>query len=337
MLNFDREKYLKVTRGAVGLRDEIEKVVEEVTEKGYTNIFLIGSGGAVATFYPFEHMLNSISTVPVYAEIAAEFVLSNNRQFSEKSLVILSSLSGTTEETVAAAKYCKERGATIIGLTGEYNKPLANIADYALVNYAENDFAGDSNQLILFLLTFNLVHKNGEFPEYQEFADQVQSLPDKLVKVKEVGEAKAEKFALAYKDEAYHMVVGSGNTWGRAYSYAMCVLEEMQWIKTKSIHAAEFFHGTLELVEEDTSVILLKGEDDTRPLMERVERFAEKYTKKLTVIDTQDYELAGINEEFRKYLSPLVVNTLLQRISVHLEDKRSHSLEIRRYYRTVAY
>jgi fructoselysine-6-phosphate deglycase len=117
----------------------------------------------------------------------------------------------------------------------------------------------------------------------------------------------------------------------------MCVLEEMQWIKTKSIHAAEFFHGTLELVEEDTSVILLKGEDDTRPLMERVERFAEKYTKKLTVIDTQDYELEGINEEFRKYLSPLVVNTLLQRISVHLEDKRNHSLEIRRYYRTVAY
>lgn len=337
MLNFSREKYLKVTLGAVGLREEIEQVVEKVYQKGFKNIFLIGSGGAVATFYPFEFMINSTSTIPAYAEIAAEFVLQNHKQFTEESLVILSSLSGTTAETVAAAKYCKDKGATTIGLTGEYNKPLADTVDFPIVNFAENDFASDSNQLILYLLTFKLMNKNGDFPNFEAFADQLADLPEKLIKAKEQFEAKAEEFAVAFKDEPYHMVVGSGSTWGRAYSYAMCVLEEMQWIKTKSIHAAEFFHGTLELVEEDTSVILLKGEDETRPLMERVEQFAEKYTKKLTVVDTKDYELEGISEEFRKYLSPIVTSTLLQRLSVQLEDKRNHSLEIRRYYRTVAY
>ncbi|ASS91406.1 SIS domain-containing protein [Aeribacillus pallidus] len=108
MLNFSREKYLTVTGKAVGLREEIEKVADKVNEKGFKNIFLIGSGGALATFYPFEFMINSISNIPAYAEIAAEFVLQNHKQFSEESLVILSSLSGTTQETVAAAKYCKE-------------------------------------------------------------------------------------------------------------------------------------------------------------------------------------------------------------------------------------
>ncbi|MDQ6595160.1 SIS domain-containing protein [Bacillus salipaludis] len=337
MLNFSREKYLKVTGGAVGLREEIEKVVDEVYENGFKNIFLIGSGGAVATFYPFEFMINSTSTIPAYAEIAAEVVLQNHKQLSEQSLVILSSLSGTTQETVAAAKYCKEKGATTIGLTGEYNKPLADTVDFPIVNFAENDFASDGNQLVLYLLIFKLMNKNGDFPRYEEFAAQLEALPERLIEAKEQFEDKAEAFAVAYKDEPYHMVVGSGNTWGRAYSYAMCVLEEMQWIKTKSIHAAEFFHGTLELVEEDTSVLLLKGEDESRPLMDRVEAFAEKYTKKLTVIDTKAFELEGINEEFRKYLSPIVTSTLLQRLSVHLEDKRNHSLEIRRYYRTVAY
>ncbi|MEH7415876.1 SIS domain-containing protein [Neobacillus drentensis] len=337
MLNFSREKYLKVTGGAIGLREEIERVVDKVYEKGFKNLFLIGSGGAVATFYPFEYMVNSTSTIPAYAEIAAEFVLQNHKQLSEESLVILSSLSGTTEETVAAAKYCKERGATTIGITGEYNKPLADTVDFPLVNFAENDFASDSNQLVLFHLIFRLMHKNGDFPEYERFAAQLELLPEKLIEAKEKFEPKAEAFAIVYKDEPYHMVVGSGTTWGRAYSYAMCVLEEMQWIKTKSIHAAEFFHGTLELVEEDTSMILLKGEDETRPLMNRVEQFAEQYTKKLTVLDTKDYALEGISLEFRKYLSPIVTSTLLQRMSVHLEDKRNHSLEIRRYYRTVAY
>ncbi|WP_160724178.1 SIS domain-containing protein [Bacillus sp. USDA818B3_A] len=337
MLNFSREKYLKVTGGAIGLRKEIERVVDKVYEKGFKNLFLIGSGGAVATFYPFEYIVNSTSTIPAYAEIAAELVLQNHKQLSEDSLVILSSLSGTTEETVTAAKYCKGIGATTIGLTGEYNKPLADTVDFPLVNFAENDFASDSNQLVLFHLIFRLMHKNGDFPDYERFAAQLEILPERLIEAKQKFEPKAEAFAIVYKDEPYHMVVGSGTTWGRAYSYAMCVLEEMQWIKTKSIHAAEFFHGTLELVEEDTSMILLKGEDETRPLMNRVEQFAEQYTKKLTVLDTKDYALEGISLEFRKYLSPIVTSTLLQRLSVHLEDKRNHSLEIRRYYRTVAY
>lgn len=38
--------------------------------------------------------------------------------------------------------------------------------------------------------------------------------------------------AVEHKDTDYHMVIGSGMLWGEAYDYAMCILEEMQWIKT---------------------------------------------------------------------------------------------------------
>ncbi|MED3561892.1 hypothetical protein [Bacillus xiapuensis] len=133
------------------------------------------------------------------------------------------------------------------------------------------------------------------------------------------------------------MLVGAGNLWGNTYSYAMCILEEMQWIKSKSIQAAEFFHGTIELVEEDASVILFKGEDETRPLVERVERFAEKINKKLYIIDTKDYPLEGISEEFRKHFAVNLNWTLTVRISVYLERERKHPLDLRRYYRKMEY
>jgi fructoselysine-6-phosphate deglycase len=133
------------------------------------------------------------------------------------------------------------------------------------------------------------------------------------------------------------MLVGAGNLWGNTYSYAMCILEEMQWIKSKSIHAAEFFHGTLELVEEDTSVILFKGEDETRPLVERVERFAENITNELFIIDTKDYRLEGVSDEFRKHFAICLNWALTGRISVYLERERNHPLETRRYYRKMAY
>src|SRR5690606_741255 len=120
-----------------------------------------------------------------------------------------------------------------------------------------------------------------EFPQYEQFTKEVSLLPRAIVNAVKSFDQKAEEFAIKHKNTDYHMLVGSGNLWGNTYSYAMCILEEMQWIRTKSIHAAEFFHGTLELVEEDTSVILFKGEDETRPLIDRVERFAEKITNEL--------------------------------------------------------
>lgn len=117
----------------------------------------------------------------------------------------------------------------------------------------------------------------------------------------------------------------------------MCILEEMQWIKTRPVHASDFFHGTLELVEEDTSIILLKGEDRTRPLAERVERFAEHYSKELTVFDTKDYPLEGISDGLRSLVSPIVFAALLERVSCHLEEQRDHPLTTRRYYKKVPF
>ncbi|MEH7109647.1 SIS domain-containing protein [Bacillus sp. JJ1764] len=337
MFNFDEANFLKVTRGAVQLRSQIEDVVDSVTAKGYKNLFLLGSGGSIAIMYPFEYMLKSNSTIPVFAEIAAEFVLYDHKHFGPESLVILSSLSGTTKETVQAAKYCKEKGATTIGLVGELGTPLAELSDYCLVNYSENDTASDSIYLQLYMLIFKLMEANGDFPQYKQFADELEKMPHVLLDVKQQTESQAEQFAKLYKDETYHMLVGSGSVWGETYSYAMCVLEEMQWIRTKSIHAAEFFHGTLELVERDTSVILMTGEDESRPLMDRVERFASKYTDKLSIFDTKQYELKGISEQFRKFLSPIIIASLFERVSTYLEKERNHPLSTRRYYRKIEY
>ena len=133
------------------------------------------------------------------------------------------------------------------------------------------------------------------------------------------------------------MVVGSGMLWGEAYDYAMCILEEMQWIKTKSIHAAEFFHGTLELVEKDTSLILFYGEDETRPLMDRVMNFSKNITDVINVFDTREVELPFTEGEFRKIVSPMIMYAITERLSCHLEKERNHPLTTRRYYRQMEY
>ena len=61
----------------------------------------------------------------------------------------------------------------------------------------------------------------------------------------------------------------------------MCYLQEMQTLNATAISAGEFLHGPLEVITEDVPVILLKGDDATRPMADRAERFLRQYTPKL--------------------------------------------------------
>ena len=337
MLKFDKELFLKlVEKEGLAYRGQIEDIVDGISNRGYSNIFLIGAGGTIAMMYPYEYILKSNSTIAVHAEIAAEFMVMNNRHFSKDSVCIFTSVSGTTKETIAAAEFCRERGATTIALVAEPNTPLTQIVDHCITTGSEKH-SFDTFFMLLYMVVFRFMYNNNEFPQYEQFTKEVALLPRAILSAVEAFDKKAEEFAIKHKETDYHMMVGSGNLWGNTYSYAMCILEEMQWIHAKSIHAAEFFHGTLELVVEDTSVILLKGEDETRPLMDRVERFCEQITKELTVIDTKDFEMEGISDEFRKHFAVSINWSVLSRISVHLERVRNHSLDLRRYYRVMEY
>ncbi|NKX52094.1 sugar isomerase, partial [Arthrobacter deserti] len=165
----------------------------------------------------------------------------------------------------------------------------------------------------------------------------LQALPELLVDVKASFEDRAQALAEEIKDETYHIITGAGSTWPEAYYYGMCILEEMQWIRTRPVHASDFFHGTLELVGEGVSVIILKGEVAMRPLSERVEKFAPRFTDKVRVLDTKDFALPGISEATRALVSPVLLATVFERLSAHLEVLRNHPLTTRRYYKKLEY
>jgi fructoselysine-6-phosphate deglycase len=133
--------------------------------------------------------------------------------------------------------------------------PVCELSKHHFVSFAEDDHLAECIYLEMYPVIFRLLKNRGEFVGYDKMFAQINSITPYLVKAKEQTEEMAKSLAKHHRDTDYHMVVGSGAVWGEAYDYAMCILEEMQWIKTKSIHAGEYFHGTIELTEEDTSII----------------------------------------------------------------------------------
>lgn len=339
MLNFDEPRYLGIQSGAVGLAGQIRQVVQDRLDAGAQNIVFMGAGGVGTLMQPAADLLRARSTVGVHTLMPAEVVVEGSAHLGPQSLVVMPSLSGTTSESVEALAYCRERGATVLTLVGHGDTPLGEEADVSLVNFAADDTSCESFYLQSLLIALAVMDARGELAgmSFDDAVAQLELLPPLLVEAKRSFEPRAASFAQKIKDEQYHIITGAGSTWPEAFYYGMCILEEMQWIRTRPVHASDFFHGTLELVEQGVSVMVFKGEDASRPLTERVEKFVPQYTDDVWVLDTAEVDLPGISQETRSLISPVLLAALLERLSAHLEVLRDHPLTTRRYYKRVAY
>ena len=319
MFNFDEAKIMQEHKNGLGIVKQTEQVVDDVVKNGYKNIFYIGIGGTVLYANQMAHIVREEgSTIPLFVENAADFCVVDNPHFSKDSVVVIESISGDTKEVVAAVDKAHEIGAKVIGYVEKEGSPLYKKSDYLIT-------AIGGGYYFWYTVTLRFMYHAGQFPQYEKFFEELKNMPENVVEIYKKADSKAAEYAEAYQDEPIQYLVGSGNLEDWAVCYGMCIMEEMQWMRTRPISASNFFHGTLEVI------------DKTRPLMDRVENFVHKVSAKVTVFDSKDFELKGISDEFRGILSPIIMRSAFQRVSVHLEHNRRHPLEIRRYYRRMDY
>ena len=327
MLKFDEQKERESIQNALALRPRIEEIVDGICEKGFRNLYFLGIGGTWASAMQAEVHMKEKSALWVQSLLSSEYNTTGDRCVGKDSVVIFSSVTGTTVEVVESVRRAKEAGATIFGFVDTEKTPLHEMSDF-VISYPANE------QLKFFMTADRFLYRNGEFPEYDRYyAEMDAHLADALIETSRLADGFAQDFAEKHHDDAMHYFIGCGNQYGHTYSYAMCFWEEQHWRRSKSIHAGEFFHGTLEIIDRDTPVTLFLGEDSQRPLAERVARFLPQVCAKYTFIDTKDYPLTGISPAFRGSISHLVARKITERIDAHMEKINCHPTQIRRYYR----
>ncbi len=337
MLNFDAERFIRIQSGALDLAGPLQELVDALLAQGAKNLFFLGAGGAGKLMEPAAQLLTRSCEFPVHLENAAELVAMGSSNLGPGSIVVIPSLSGTTREAVAVLEFAQQRGAKVIGLTAHEDSPVARQADFTFTAFAEDDTSSESFYLQSLVIALSILHRLGRYDGFESTLAQLRTLPESLVAVKEAFEETAAQIARDIQHDEYHIVTAAGPAWTEAWYYGTCILEEMQWIRTRPVHSSDFFHGTLELVEAGVSVLVFKGEDASRPLVERVERWLPSVTDRMTVIDTAAFALPGISPEVRALIPHVLIATVLERVSAHLEVLRDHPLTTRRYYRRIEY
>ena len=131
MLNFDEAKVRQDHQNGVDMIPEVEKVVDQICDEGYDNIFLFGIGGTLLYAGQIMHTAKQLGcSLPLYLENATDFLYEGNKKFTKNSVVVIASLSGNTIEVEAAVDKAHEVGARVIGYVEVPESPLAKKVDH---------------------------------------------------------------------------------------------------------------------------------------------------------------------------------------------------------------
>src|SRR5579875_568412 len=227
-----------------GHNPQLNPVVKAFQNRNVDRVFFVACGGSSALMYPSKYVLDrEATTITSDLYSSNEFIHRNPRTLSQQSLVILCTLSGTTPETVEAAKFARSKGALTIGLTNDPESPLAKASEFVVkFEWGVGKDAFDSNYSYMYQIVFGLLKVKEGNPKFDAIVNSLSVLQPVFDKARKQYQLAAEEFATDYKDEKVIYTMASGASYGVAYSYAICILMEMQWIHSHAIHAGEYFH-----------------------------------------------------------------------------------------------
>jgi len=294
-------------------------------------IYMVAAGSANRAMLGLKYWIEHFSpSIEVRRYFPAEFMAQNPPRLDDRTLVLLASKSGTTPETVAAAQFLAGKPCRTIGFTQVADKPLGRLVQ-------ESFLVGDTSEsftaiyMVMQSLVGGILASKDGWEHSEALLSSLRALPAVVAAAAAANDARAAEEARIYDKDRILYQVASGPCFTTAYVFGVCILMEMLWLHSYPIEAAEFFHGPFEIVDANTPLLLILGEDPSRPLMERVVRFCEKYTERLMIYDSRHFEMPGIDPVIRPLVAPYVLQAAVKRIAAHLSVRHDQPLTTRRY------
>lgn len=318
------------------------QIIQDILKKHQMirDVYFVACGGSLVDLYPGYYFVRTESkTMHTDWITSKEFVVNPPAHLGADSLVIICSHGGNTSETVAAAHMARDLGAAVITMT--HNPDSAcNDSSMIPIVYDWNDAVNEAEkpQGIVLRILNELMH--AQEPDYSKY----EAICEGLEKADGIVRAAVKKmtnrswlFAEQYYKEPFLYIMGSGASYASAYGFAICSLQEMQWIDCCYLNSAEYFHGPFEVTDEEHLYILLMGRGKNRVMDERCLTFLKKYGRKYEVIDADELGLDAIDDSCVEYFCPMVFYAMSVLYRNALQNKRCHPTDMRRYMGVVEY
>ena len=335
---FSKEDFINEFVGALSILSLAESEGIKAAENEYDRLVFVACGAPYQMMRSIHYWTDKYAvSTDVRVFHAGEIVHLNPAFLNERTIVFLGSHSGTTREVIEAAEFLKSKACKTFAFTQQADSALGKKVDQVFPYGRSTQGYFSSLMLTLAFTSGFLKEREKEWDFHEDLMKSLPNFPGTLAAAKSEWQEKGHTDADVLKGADSIYFIGSGPTFTTAYIFAACFLMEMQWMRAFTLSAAEFFHGPFEVFDKETSVVLLLGEDFSRPEAERVLKFCRDYLSEPIIYDSREFAMPGIHDKIRPMLAPFILDSAMTNIVESLAELNNHPLTTRRYMGKVDY
>ncbi|XP_005187464.1 glutamine--fructose-6-phosphate aminotransferase [isomerizing] 2 [Musca domestica] len=224
-------------------------------------LMLIGCGTSYHSAVATRQLLEELTELPVMVELASDFLDRNTPIFRDDVCFFISQ-SGETADTLLALRYCKQRGALIVGITNTVGSSIGRESHCGVHINAGPEIGVASTKAytsqFISLVMFALVMSDDRLslqPRRQEIIRGLSNLADQIRKVLDLDTKISELAKELYMHKSLLIM-------GRGYNFATCLegalkVKELTYMHSEGILAGELKHGPLALVDDEMPVLMI--------------------------------------------------------------------------------
>ncbi|CAF3758108.1 unnamed protein product [Adineta steineri] len=245
-----------------GIKDYINEI------RRCRRLILIACGTSYHSAVATRQLLEELSELPVMVELASDFLDRNTPVFRDDVCMFISQ-SGETADTILALRYCKQRGALILGFTNTVGSSISRESHCGIHINAGPEIGVASTKAytsqFLALVLFGLVLSEDSISKEarrNDIIDGLQKLPELIKEVLNC-DKQIRDFAENLYEKSSLLVMGRG------FNFATCLegalkVKELTYMHSEGILAGELKHGPLAMVDDTMPIVMIIMDDPVK-------------------------------------------------------------------------
>jgi glutamine---fructose-6-phosphate transaminase (isomerizing) len=245
-----------------GIKDYLSEI------KRCRRLIFIACGTSYHSAVATRQLLEELTELPVVVELASDFLDRSTPIFRDDVCFFISQ-SGETADTLLALRYCKQRGALIVGITNTVGSSISRESHCGIHINAGPEIGVASTKAytsqFISLVMFGLMMCEDSVSKRarrEEIIHGLKLLPEAIKKVLSLDNEILEHAKDLFKERSLLIM-------GRGFNYATCLegalkIKELTYMHSEGILAGELKHGPLAMVDPTMPILMVVMDDHVK-------------------------------------------------------------------------
>ena len=263
----EQPERLRETLHSLRKTPALENVAKRLQRGEFRRVVLTGMGSSFHALHPCAVQLVEHGVTAVMVE-SSELVHYQTRFFAHDTLVVAVSQSGQSAEVIRLLEVNHGR-SPLVAVTNTLGSPLAENAEAAIITRAGEEFSVSCKTYVTALLALQWFADLLCGCELKAACRQLQEAAMAAAAYLAHWETYVHSLAELLKGMRHLFLVGRGTSLAAAGTGAL-IIKEADHIHAEGMSSAAFRHGPLEMLAEDSFVLVFEGDKRTAEFNRRL-------------------------------------------------------------------